>query len=72
MTGKFVLKKDGLSVWLDGAQISANQLCREIKMDDGHFSRVFTGELEPSKNVMKKLLLRTGYSLNALFDFVRE
>ena len=72
MKGKIRLKKDVLDMWLKGAGITNTQLANELQIDDGNFSKFYNDVIEPSKSFMKKIMLRTGYGFDALFEFDRN
>ncbi|MEI8350056.1 MAG: hypothetical protein WCI77_07870 [Candidatus Omnitrophota bacterium] len=74
MRGKIRLRKTVVETWVKGAgpDMNITRLAEEEGIDPGNFSRMMSGDLEPSKPVMKKLLMRTGYSFDALFEFDRN
>ena len=72
MKGLSKLRKNALETWLKGCGITQTQLAKDLEIDDGNFSKMVVGDLEPSKSFIKKLMMRTGYGFDALFDFDRE
>jgi predicted transcriptional regulator len=72
MKGLIKIRKNTLETWLKGCGISESQLAKDLDIDQGNFSRMVSGVLEPSKSFIKKLMMRTGYGFDALFDLDRE
>lgn len=72
MKGLIKSRKNALETWLKGCGISETQLAKELEIEQGNFSKMVNNVLEPSKSFIKKLMVRTGYGFDALFDFDRE
>ena len=72
MNGLIKFKLIALETWLKGSEITMTQLAKELGIDEGNFSKMATGKLEPSKSFIKKIMMRTGYGFDALFVLDRE
>lgn len=63
---------DGLKKWLEIRKWTNRQLCDALgNYDEGTISKVINGEMEPSKQLMKKLMILTGLDFE-LFYFDRN
>lgn len=69
--GTISINKSALKTWMLGARTNEYNVAKLIGYDPGNFGRMISGEIEPSKTVIKKLMNLTGYSFEALFDYHR-
>ncbi len=72
MQGRFKTRKQVVEKWANGGEMSLNQLAKELDIDQGNFSKMLNNEIEPSKLFMRKLIVRTGYNWESLFEFDRD
>ena len=66
---------EGLKLWLRGRQWSQRELAKALNnYDEGVISKVLNGEMEPSKQLMKKLMDLTGYDFGrgSLFTYEKK
>lgn len=70
-SGIILVNKSALKTWMSGAKTNEYNVAKLIGYDPGNFGRMISGEIEPSKTVIKKLMNLTGYSFEALFEYRR-
>jgi len=52
---------DSLKVWLQAREWNQRELAQALNYDEGVLSQVLSGEAEPSKQLMRKLMDLTGF-----------
>lgn len=66
---------EGLKLWLEGRKWNQRELAEALNnYDEGVISKVLNGEMEPSKQLMKKLMDLTGYDFGrgSLFTYEKK
>lgn len=66
---------EGLKLWLQGREWSQRELAEALNnYDEGIISKVLSGEMEPSKQLMKRLMDLTGYDFGkgSLFTYEKK
>jgi len=70
MIGIIKIEKEKIEGWLRCREWNQKQLAEALNCDEGNLSKIINGEIEPSKQLMKKLMVLTGLDL-VLFTFDR-
>jgi transcriptional regulator with XRE-family HTH domain len=69
MDGSILIDKVKIESWLRLRGWNQKELAAAVNYDEGNLSRIINGDLEPSKQFMKKIILLTGLDLSLfLFD----
>jgi len=66
---------EGLRLWLRGREWNQRELAEALNnYDEGVISKVLSGEMEPSKQLMKRLMDLTGYDFGrgSLFTYEKK
>jgi len=71
MQGMIKVQKEKIEQWLKCREWTQTQLAEALNYDEGNLSRIIKGEIEPSKQLMKKLMVITGLDL-VMFVFDRN
>lgn len=71
MTGLIILNKEKIEAWLKCREWNQKQLAESLNYDESILSKIINGEMEPSKQLMRKIMLLTGLDL-AVFTFDRN
>lgn len=58
---KIRLNEYRLEYWLKGKGWSKKRFAKELGINESYFCNILKGRKEPSKQIMKKVMLATGY-----------
>lgn len=69
--GMIKVVKPKIDAWLNCREWTQRQLADAVRYDEANLSKILNGELEPSKQLMKKLMHLTGLGV-VLFYFDKD